>query len=404
MAIARERPEARRLNWTWAVAAAVLLLLGLGIWAYLGSRPESAQVTRRDIVATVPFEGKVVAPPGERADVMAPYRAPVTRVYTSIGANVKRGETLVELSMPSVQTAYEQARQNVQAAETAYANAKASYGAEVAAAREQLKQARAAEKTALQPPPVQVAPGEQEATVTIREPVAEAERAAEARLAAEQALAQAQARMEAALLPYQQQLQAAREAFEDAQSGRKLSLVRAPIGGTVLALNAQAGQEVGKDRKTPVATIVDLEQLELHGRLTPEAAGKVKAGTPVSVTVAAVPNETFEGTVEAITTRAAGPLKRQEFVAVVGLKNRGGHIKPGMEAQAAARIGEVKNVLAVPAGALRTDETGRPVISVMRQDRWVPVVVEPGLSDGRYVEIRSGLKEGEIVQVQRNVL
>ncbi len=404
MAIARERPEPRRLNWTWAVAAAVLLLLGLGVWAYLGSRPESAQVSRRTIVATVPLEGEIVVPPGERADVMAPYRAPVTKVYTSVGGNVKRGETLVELSMPSVQAAYEQARQNVQAAETALANAKASYGAEVAAARERLKQARAAEKSALQPPPVPATPDAADPAVTIREPVAEAQRAAEARVAAEQEVAQAQARMDAALLPYQQQLQAAREAFQDAQSGRKLALVRAPISGTVLVLNAQAGQEVGKDRKTPLATIVDLDELELHGKLSPEAAGEVKPGTPVTVTVEKVPNETFEGTVESLTTRTAGPLKRQEYVAVVGLKNRGGHLKPGMEANAAARLGKAENVPAVPAGALRSDDAGRPVVHALRQGQWVPVVVEPGLSDGRYVEIRSGLKEGDIVQVKRDVL
>ena len=45
--------------------------------------PSSA--ARRDIVVTVPLNGTVVAPPAARADIGAPYRGPVAKVYASVG-------------------------------------------------------------------------------------------------------------------------------------------------------------------------------------------------------------------------------------------------------------------------------------------------------------------------------
>ena len=89
---------------------ALLVIAGLGIWAYASTRPWTPAVARRDILASLPLRGKVVAPPVARADVMAPYRAPVARVYASVGDRVRRGDVLVELSHPTAQAAYEQAR------------------------------------------------------------------------------------------------------------------------------------------------------------------------------------------------------------------------------------------------------------------------------------------------------
>lgn len=404
MSVAREQPQVRRTDWRWIAAIAAVVLLGLGTWAFIATRPKPTTVVRRDIVAGVPLEGKIVVPPTERADIMPPYQAPVAKVYTSIGANVNRGETLVELSLPNVQNIYEEARTRVREAETAYANAKVTYGADLKAAQQRLSQARAAEKAATTTPAVQVAPTEGGTAVTIQEPAVDTTQATQARIAAEQDVANAQATLNAALIPYQQQLEAAREAFKDAQSGRKMALVRSPISGTVLALNAQAGQEVGKDRKVPVATVVDLDELELHADLKAEHVSSAKAGTPVTLTIKEIPNETFEGTVKSVTTEVSGPLKQQKYVAIVSIENRKGLVKPGMESEAIARAGEVKDVLAVPVEALQNDDTGRPIVKVLQNGDWVPVVVEPGLSDGRFVEIRKGLKGNETVQAKRDML
>jgi multidrug efflux pump subunit AcrA (membrane-fusion protein) len=204
-------------------AVALLLLIILGIWAYVNTRPETASVTRRDIVVKLPLEGQVVAPPSARADIMTPYRAPVDRVFASVGDRVSRGDVLVELSHPSAQAAYEQTRQELKAAEQVYAEAKGQQRAAVSEAEKQLAAARAVERqarAAAAPPAerpegeeaaVERVPSEPEAAVTIREPAADLAEATQARMAAERALIQAQTDRDAALTPYRQRLEAAQE-------------------------------------------------------------------------------------------------------------------------------------------------------------------------------------------------
>jgi RND family efflux transporter MFP subunit len=427
---AREQQRVRRTTWLGVAAGIAIVLLGLGLWAYVSTRPEMASVGRRDIVASVPLSGEVMAPPLARADVAAPYRAPVARVYASVGDRVRRGDTLVELSFPSAQAAYEQARQAVKAAETAYANERRHDLAPVEAARKRLAEARAAERAArgtavtpapATPPeagttgtpanttaapssgtagaPANPAPAGPNPGVTIREPAADLQQATANRVAAEQALRQAQEEMQGALAPYAQELEAARTRLQEAQSGRKMALVRAPIRGTILALNAQPGQEIGGDPKTPVATIVDLTALQVQAPMTQEQASSVRPGLPVTLTFDAVPGQSFTGQVSRITTRPAGPLRGQEYVATIDFKNEHGLVKPDMKASASVRTGEARDVLAVPSDAVDQDAAGRPVVSVLRSGTWRQEVVERGLSDGRYTEIRSGLRPGETVRV-----
>ena len=111
--VSRARPQPRGDARVVLGTALLLLLIAFGFWAYANTRPETATVTRRDIVVFLPLDGQVVAPPADRADVMTPYRAPVARVYVSVGDRVKRGDVLVELALANVQTAYDQAREAV---------------------------------------------------------------------------------------------------------------------------------------------------------------------------------------------------------------------------------------------------------------------------------------------------
>src|SRR5436305_1785459 len=60
--------------------------------------PRSAKVERRDVIASATLQGKVTAPPTKYAEISSPFRAPVEKVYVTLGATVKEGDILVELS------------------------------------------------------------------------------------------------------------------------------------------------------------------------------------------------------------------------------------------------------------------------------------------------------------------
>src|SRR6266567_2559248 len=126
----------------------IVLLVGVFAWGYYATRPTPATVSQRDIVGLVALNGEVVAPPRARADVFAPFRAPVDKVRTSINSKVERGDVLVELSLPATTIASDQAKTSVREAERAYANAKEQYGRPVDVAKKQLDAARGGANTA----------------------------------------------------------------------------------------------------------------------------------------------------------------------------------------------------------------------------------------------------------------
>src|SRR2546421_11426219 len=151
MSTVSNQPIRAERRFPWGIAVIFIIVCVVGAWAYFATRPRPAQVTERDIVALVSLNGEVVAPPSARADVMAPYRAPVDKVRTSVGSKVERGDVLVELSMPAVEIAADQAKANLKAAESAYADAKRQYDRSIADAKKQLDSAQAA--AANNPPP-----------------------------------------------------------------------------------------------------------------------------------------------------------------------------------------------------------------------------------------------------------
>jgi HlyD family secretion protein len=380
-----------------------LVLVGFGIWAYIARRPEVATVTRHDIAGAVLLNGKVVVPPPAHADVFAPYRAPVAKVYSSVGDHVRDGAVLAELSYPSAQVAYEQARASVKAAETALAGAEKEYSATLNSAQKNLDEARAAERTARVDTTAGASNTETEPAVTVREPAADLAQATATRKEAEEMVTQARAELAANLAPFQQQLEVARTALKEAQSGRKVAMIRAPITGTVMALNVQPGKETG-DNRTPVATIVDLSALQVHAQAKPEQATALRRGMPATLTIKELPGQSFTGKLQSITTKAGGPLQGERYVTILAFKNDQGQVKPDMSAAVSVQTGKAHNVLVVPSNAVDHDRGGRPVVKVLRGDTAQTQVVEPGISDGKYTEIKSGLKEGESVEVTPSLL
>lgn len=130
----------------------------------------------------------------------------------------------------------------------------------------------------------------------------------------------------------------------------------------------------------------------------------MKLGMPVTLTFESLPSEQFEGRVRSITTEPPKPLQRSRYVAVVEIENERGLVKPEMEARVSIKLDEAKDVLAVPNDAIQRDRTGRPVVQVLRNGQWQPVVVETGLTDGEYTEVEGELKPGETVQVRPDLV
>jgi len=371
----------------------LILIFAVVITAFIagcGEREEEAVATRRDIVAYAALDGKIMAPAPADANIMPPYKAPVHKVYVTVGQKVQEGEVLMELSAPSNQVYYQQARQRLQQARDQLTQARTRYLAQLRKAKQELEQARQVEKSVRQA--LKAAQAGKEVGVTI----VDLEEAIERRQAAEQAVIDAEARMEAGLVPYERELLNAQQAFQEAQSGVKAAMIRSLISGTVLELNVKAGDEANPKRS--VARVTDLSALRVYAEVDSELSTTRKAGAPATITVKELPDEEFRGFLRNVYSKEAGLLRGVEHIAVFDFVNREGLAKPEMNAKIRVKVGEAKNALAVPVGAIYKTN-GRQAVKLRVNNEWRTRIVETGISDGEYIEIKSGLREGDVVRV-----
>lgn len=362
-----------------------LLLGSIGL---LGCAKEvelaSAKVERRDVIGYELLDGKLVTPPSARADVLSPYRAPVDKVYKSIGDSVKRGEPLIQLAVRGAQDAVSQAKTYLEGARAAYREAKAKYGASLSQAKSAYAQARSAEQAARtnMDPNIQMY--------------------SDARVAAEQAMNSAKADLDISLLPYKQQLDDANQYLDDARAGARQGQIRSPIAGAVVSINAAPGAEVRVDSERPVATIVNLAELQVHAAMDAGQVARLKPGTRATIVFREIDGKEFSGRISRVTSLPVeGESGKFVYTAVIDFSNEDAVVRPEMTVRmAGVRTGEKKNVLAVPNSAIAKDSSGKPIVQVLQDGKWIARVVGTRLTGLDYTEITSGLEEGETVQVK----
>jgi len=174
----------------------------------------------------------------------------------------------------------------------------------------------------------------------------------------------------------------------------RIARIFSPIGGTVVARNAGPGQYVRPDAGDPIYTLADLSSLWLLADVYESDADGVRLNQPVSVSVLALQNQHFNARVSYIAP-AVDPETRRVSVRCV-VANPHGLLKPEMFAS--FHIDSVKaGVLTVSQKAV-IRENGQFIIWVLRDGHeLVRRVVETGVQQDGWVEVRTGLKAGDRV-------
>lgn len=171
----------------------------------------------------------------------------------------------------------------------------------------------------------------------------------------------------------------------------------APISGTVLERTAVQGQTADPSR--PLFRIGDLSRLWLVVQAPERDAVRVRTGSPAEISLAALPGQKLQGTVDWI-GREVDPHSRTIPVRLV-LPNSGGNLKPGMFATAWIRTGgEGEQVVAVPATSLQRMDNQWVVFLPGGAGKFEVRPVERGRDLGNEVAVLSGLKPGERVVVE----
>ncbi len=101
--------------------------------------------------------------------------------------------------------------------------------------------------------------------------------------------------------------------------------------------------------------MADLSSVQVRTLVDETDIGKIKAGMPVIVSVAAYPHQPFEGEVLKIEPQATVEQNVTMFPVIIRLENKHGLLRPGMNAEVKINIAHAEHVLSIPTIALRAD-------------------------------------------------
>ena len=191
----------------------------------------------------------------------------------------------------------------------------------------------------------------------------------------------------------------AQMALLDAQQRLADAALKAPFGGFVSVVSVEDGDEV--QANTPIVEVVDPSVVEVDGIVDEIDVLSVRQGSPVGVTVDALPGRILKGTV----TEIAPGAQNQQGVVTYPIRIRvevpeGLDLREGLTAVANIVLREERNVLLLPQQALYgTFE--EPVVKVLNGDGAIEErSVVLGNSDDFWVAVRAGLKEGDQVAME----
>lgn len=169
--------------------------------------------------------------------------------------------------------------------------------------------------------------------------------------------------------------------------------IRAPYAGVVGARLVSVGERILED--TRLVQIDAIDRLQLVFSLPEVSVGVVHPGLPVSVRVAPYPEERFTGEVFFVSPTLDPEGRR--LVLKAWIPNPDRRLRPGLFATIEAEIERRPDALLVPESSLVHDLEGTHVWRVGQDRKAERVTVEVGLHlDGR-VEVRGGLRPGDVI-------
>ena len=195
--------------------------------------------------------------------------------------------------------------------------------------------------------------------------------------------------------------------------------LRAPIDGRITSLKAEKGEmAIPGMSNLPGATLMiisDMHELVAEVKVNESEVVRVKPGQVAQVTVESLQGRVFTGKVAEVATGSEGTGTNANMykvkVAVDMSAKDVNQLRPGMSARAVILTSEVKNVLRVPLQAVLERDgsmeeaqkqgllapTSHSVAMVVKDGKTAEKVVQTGIANTQYFEVKSGLNEGDKV-------
>ena len=173
----------------------------------------------------------------------------------------------------------------------------------------------------------------------------------------------------------------------------------APYDGSVSSINYDEDTDYSTVDEFAVVTMSPDKQMEVSISVDETNILSLEVGQTAKLTVSSIGSDTYSGTVTEISKTATSSSGVTRYSATVTL-DKAEDMLPGMTARVVVNIRGVENALIIPVDALHQTSTSSFVYTSYDRDTGEfggLVEVEAGISNSDYVEILSGLNEGDTV-------
>lgn len=395
-------------------ALVALAAVAAGAWAWLVSRGaegeakyRTAKVERGPLQSVVAASGTLAAV--TTVQVGSQVSGQILEILADFNTPVKKDQVIARLDPQSFELRVNQARADLDAARSTVAVARSTLAAQQAeAGRVRVNLADADRDVGRKKTLVEkgfLSAAELDRARTLAEATREQLKAVEAQIEVNRS------QVESAAAAVKQ-----REALlRQAQVDLERTIIRAPVSGTVILRNVDAGQTVAASLQAPVLFTIaqDLRDMQVEAAIDEADVGRLRVGQAASFTVDAFPRRAFTGEIRQIRKSPVNVQNVISYTVVITAANPEQTLLPGMTANVRVVVENRESALKIPNAALRFRPGATPAPAATRgvvpaSRVWIrgaggaPVAVDvkPGITDGATTELLEGpLKEGDEVIV-----
>lgn len=361
-----------------------------------------------DIESTVLASGKVKAI--KSIDVGAEVSGRIVKLYVDVGDEVKKGDVIAQISqveqkntVANADANLSQARANLATAEANLASTQGNIISSQAALNARLAELKKAEQALARLEgliAIEAVSRQDYDDAVIAVEVAKANvQSAHATLNnAKNEVATAHAN----IVSQQASIVKAQNDLSTAGEDLNKTTIIAPMDGTVVSVVQKEGTTVNANQSAPtIVTLADLSQVRIKAQISEADVVSVTKGLPARFNIIGNSEQKFDATLTGIEpapetiSSTSSTDSAVYYIGYLDVDNSERKFRIDMTAQVHIITNSVKNVLTIPASALKKDKDGYSVQVVGEDGIAKPVPVQVGLNNRVNAEIKSGLTAGD---------
>jgi len=348
-----------KLNFASLLAVLAVLLVAVGGYAWLQSRGGAGEHKLRVVKVERGALQSVVAASGTlnavtTVQVGSQISGQVKEINADFNTAVKKDQVIARIDPQTFELRVNQARADLDAAHSAVAVARsglAAQQAEVGRVKVTLADAqRDYERKKMLVEKNFISGAELDKARTLLDGTREQLKAVEAQIHVS----------EAQVLSAQATVKQRESLLKQSQVDLERTIIRAPVDGTVILRNVDAGQTVAASLQAPVLFTIaqDLRDMQVEAAIDEADVGRLRVGQQATFTVDAFPRRNFNGEIRQIRKSPVNVQNVISYTVVISAANPDLSLLPGMTANVRVVVEKRDAVLKLANAALRFRPAG----------------------------------------------